>query len=125
LSCRAEFEHAVDQAVIEIQAGLVDGASAFGDQAGPGEGETIGVKAAIADEVEVFGPTLIVVTGIEAGIAVVDVAGSGGEAVPDRGATAVLLSAFDLIGRSGDAEDEIGTEILAVDGKHAGSSGGD
>src|SRR5690606_26124969 len=47
----AALEHAVDQAVVEVDALLVDGAGALGDEARPGEGKAIGVKAAVADEV--------------------------------------------------------------------------
>ena len=54
----AALEHAVDQAVVEVDARLVDGARAFRDQARPGEGKAVAVKAAVADQVEVLGPAV-------------------------------------------------------------------
>jgi hypothetical protein len=111
----AAFEHAVEQAVVEVDAGLVDGAGALGDQPRPGKGEAIGIKAAIADQVEVLRPQFIVIAGVEAGIAIVDIAGRGREAVPDRGAAAIALAALDLVGGGRHAKGETRTEVLAVD----------
>jgi len=120
----APLQHAVDQAVVEIDAGLVDGAGAFGDQARPGKGEAIGVKTAIADQVEIGWPELVVIAGIAAGIAIVHIAGRGGEAVPDALATAIALPAFDLIGSGGNAKGEIGAECPALKRKQIPLHGG-
>ncbi len=118
----APLQHAVDQAVVEVETGLVDGAGALGDEARPGEGEAIGVKARVADQIEILGPEFVVIAGVEAGIAIVDIAGGGGERIPDRTAPTVALPALDLVGGRGRAKGEVGTEIPPIERKHGHSS---
>ena len=118
----AAFEHAIDQTVVKVETSLVDATGSLGDQSRPGKREAIGIKAAIADQIEVLGPELIMIAGNRAGIAIVHIAGRRREAVPDRRTAAILLATLDLIGGGGDAECEIGPKVLAVDRKHLCSS---
>src|SRR5690606_18122454 len=105
---QAALQHAVEQAVVEVETRLVHRTGALGDESRPGKGEAVGVEAAVADEIEVRGPAVVVIAGDGAGVGVFHVAGGGGEAVPDGGAAAVGLATLDLVGCGNGAEDETG-----------------
>src|SRR5690606_32340851 len=107
---QAALQHAVEQAVVEVETRLVHRTSALGDKPRPSEGEAVGVEAAVADQIEVLGPAVVVIAGDGTGVRVLHVAGGGGEAVPDGGAAAVGLATLDLVGCGGGAEDETGAE---------------
>ena len=115
---QAAFEHGVDQAVVEGQAGLVHGAKAktpLRQDARPGDGEAVGVDAQRGDQVEVAVQAVVVVAGDVAVARVGDGAGLLAEAVPDGFALAVGEGrALDLGGGGGDAEDEVGGEGAGV-----------
>ena len=116
----AAFEHAVDQPIVELEALGIHRADPLRDEAGPGEGEAVGVEAAVADQIEVAGPAVVVVAGDGAGIEVLHIAGGRRKRVPDRGAAAIGLAAFDLVGGRGGAEGEVGAELVTRNRKHGG-----
>jgi hypothetical protein len=120
---QATLQHTVQQAVVKIDAGLVDRAGTLGNQPRPGEGEAIAVEAAVADEVEILGPAIVVVAGDAAVVGILHIARRGGEGVPDAGAATVELAALDLIGGGRGAKHEIRPELAAVNRKHVPSGG--
>src|SRR5947209_228362 len=116
----AAFEQAVDEALVEGQAGLVPGAVPQWLHARPRERETIGVHAQARHQRDVFGPASIVVASDVAGLATHRLARGVREGVPDRGAAAVGGgAAFDLVGAGGHAPGE----ILRQRGARPGSEG--
>src|SRR5690606_28208827 len=98
-------------------------AGAFGDKTRPGEGEAVAVEAAVAQQIEILGPAVVVIIRDGAGGAALHVAGRLGKGIPDRDAAAIALAAFDLVGGGGSAEDEVGAKILAFNAEHASSRG--
>lgn len=85
----AVFFHGVEKAVVEIDALLVHGAVAVGVDAGPGEGETVVLRAEGAHEFEVGVVAGVVFAGGVEVVGVFDRAGLAGEAVLDGLAFAV------------------------------------
>jgi len=105
----AAGKHAVDQPVVEVKTGRVDGPSAGGLDARPGEREPVGVDAELGHQANVLGPAVIVIVGDVAGVAVADRPIPPAEGVPHGLAAAVFGDgAFDLIGGGGDAPGEAG-----------------
>ncbi len=109
----AAFEHPVDEAVVEGDALGVDG-HAVGHDARPGGGEAVGVHSGVVQEVEVFGPAVVVVAGEVAVFGADDVAGCGGEGVPMGGTCGAMPVAFDLVGGGRGTEKEAFGEVAAV-----------
>ena len=113
----AALEHAVDEAVVEVEAGVVDLAAAGRHDPRPGDGEAVGRHPERRDEVEVGLPPVVVVARDRAVGGVEDRARLRAEGVPDGDAAPVLgVRALDLEGGGRDAPDE------AV-GERAGSRG--
>ena len=112
---QAAFQHAVDQALVEVQAFRIRPAARLAEDARPGNREAVGIQAEIARDVQVFRPAVVVVAGHRPVRAVADLARRGGEAVPDRFDPAILLRrALDLVGRGGAAPQEFGAEVGAA-----------
>ena len=104
----AIFQQRVHQAVIIGKALLVYSAVPVGDDAGPAEGEAVGLNAVRLHQGHVLRAAVVAVAGGVAGVAVIDVAGDMGEFVPDAQALAVLIpAALALIGGAGHAPQEI------------------
>src|SRR5262249_23408439 len=90
----------VDEAIVKFQSFVVWPASSLGQDAGPGGRQAIRADAQLAHQRHVLRPTMIVVAGDVAGVAVEHLAGEMAERVPDRGSTLVLGDgALDLVGR--------------------------
>ncbi len=106
---RAQF---VDEPVVEVQAGLVDGAAAVGVDAGPGEGEAVRADAEPRQQGDVLAVAVVVVAGDRGVAAVLDPAGLGGEDVPGGGRPAGFArSALDLLRGGGHAPQEVLREV--------------
>ena len=104
----AALAQAVDQATVEVQAGLVGRALAVRLDARPGHREPVGADAKLGEQVEIGVEPPVVVAGHVAGVAVAHLARGVAEGVPDRVAPAVGLGRpLDLIGGGGRAEQEI------------------
>jgi hypothetical protein len=111
---QSAFQHAVDQALVEIQPPGVGRAAGFAEDARPGDRKTVGIRAQAARDVQVFGPAVVMVAGDRAAGAVADAARRRGETVPDRFDPAVRLRRpFDLVGGCRAAPQETGVEIRA------------
>src|SRR5439155_21469600 len=94
----AGVEQAVDEPVVEVQAGGVNRAGTVGQDARPGDGEPVRVDAEAPHHRDVLRPAVVVVAGHVAGVAVVDGAGYAAERVPDGRSPAVLgHRALDLV----------------------------
>ena len=122
----AARQQAVDQALVELQPGLVERAPPLGLDARPADREAVGIDPQGRDQVQVGVQPVVVVTGPAAVGAVGDGAGLATEAVPDRLALAVgLRGALDLERASGDAPDEVRREAAVKSGgvQGAGSLG--
>src|SRR5215472_14840706 len=100
-------EEFVYETVVEVETFGVGGSGAGGEDARPGDGKTIGLKAEDLHELHIFFVAMVVVVGYVASIPVVGLAGDVREGVPDGGAAAVFMNgAFDLIGCGGGAPKE-------------------
>jgi hypothetical protein len=100
-------EEVVAELGVVVNAGLVDGVvpAALGDDAGPGEGEAVGLGAEGLEEGDVLGGAVVGVAGGLAGAAVGDLSGDLAEGVPDTGATSILVNGtLDLVAGGGLAE---------------------
>ncbi len=107
------FGQGVEQAVVEAEAGLVPGAFATRLHARPGHREAVGVHVQAGQQVHVVAVAVVMVAGDLAVAAILDGAGPGAEAVPDRGALAVGgRGAFDLEGAGGRAPGEVAGKLL-------------
>lgn len=104
---------AVNQPVVEIEAGLVHRTRAFGDNARPGNREPVGVDTHLLDEIEVLFQAIVVIAGNVAVIAIMDAARHIAESIPDGWLAAIgLAGAFDLEGSGGNAESEVAGQAL-------------
>ena len=104
-------EQLVDEAVVEIEAGLVHAPAAAGNDARPRDGEAERVEAELAHERDVLGIAVVEVAGDVARVAVPHLAGRRGEPVPDTLAAPVLGGrAFDLVRRGRSAPEEAGRQ---------------
>jgi hypothetical protein len=113
----AARQQAVDQALVELQPGLVERAPPLGLDARPADREAVGIDPQGRDQVQVGVQPVVVVAGDAAIGAVGDGAGLAAEAVPDRLALAVgLCGALDLERAGGDAPDEIRGEAAVESG---------
>src|SRR3712207_5103474 len=100
----ADGEQFVDEAVVEVQPLRVGRTGAFGEDARPGDREAVGISAKIPHQRHVFFVAVVVVIGDVTGVAVLDLARSVGEGVPDRLALAVFVPrSLDLVGEIGRA----------------------
>ena len=103
----AALEHAVDQAVVEVQPCRQRRAAAAGLDARPGDREAVGVDAQRPRQVQILGPVVEVVAGHGAAGAVADAARLCAETVPDRlTAPALVHCALDLVRGGGTAPAE-------------------
>jgi hypothetical protein len=118
-------EEFVDEAAVEVDALGVGSAGASGEDARPADGETVGLEAHRFHEGDVLLVEMVVIVGDVAGVAVVGLAGSVGEGVPDGGTAAVFVDgAFDLIGSGGGAPEEVFGEGVGEGGFSAHGRGG-
>ena len=81
-------EQLVDEAVVEVQAGGVEGAAAPGLDPRPGDREPVGVDPELAHEPDVFVRAVIVIAGDGGGVPVQDVPRLLGKGVPAGGPAA-------------------------------------
>jgi len=96
------LEQQVDQALVEVEAGPIRAqtAASFRLDTRPRDGEAIGLQAKFAHQRHVLAHAMVVVVGGLARAAVDDLAGDGGEAVPDTLATPTLARGpLNLVGR--------------------------
>ncbi len=113
----ARAEQGVDEALIEVEAGLVDGASPRGQDARPADAEAICARPQIGHQPDVLWVAVVVVAGDVARAAVGDGARLAGEGVPDRRSSAVLgRRSLDLVGGGGEAPGEVSREGLGEPG---------
>ena len=102
------FQQGIDDAAVAVDAFGIRRTGPGGLNARPGNREAVAVQIHRAQERDVFLPAMIGIAGYVAGVAILDLAGSMREAVPDRFALAVFLPrAFDLISGGGRAPEEI------------------
>ena len=100
-------EQRIDEAIVEVEALRIGRADAVGKDARPRNREAVGARAERLHERDVLLVAMIMVDRDVAGVAVRDLAGRVGEAVPDRAALAILVPrAFDLVSRGRGSPDE-------------------
>ena len=109
----ARFQELVDEAVVEVEAGCVDGAGRARDDARPGDREAEGVEPELPHQRDVLRIAVVEVARDLAVVAGADLAGRRAEPVPDALAASVLgRRPFDLVGRGGRTPDEVGWEVV-------------
>ena len=104
------LEHRIQKPVIEGQPVGVHFFVRLRQKAWPGKGKAIGTEAAIRDEVEILGITVVMIAGRRAVTAVCNGTGLSCKTVPVRGAAPPVGCAFDLIARGRDPEHHVGRE---------------
>ena len=101
------FQQPVHQPVVEVQAGLVDRASALGHHPGPRHREAIGRQSQVLHDPDVVAPSVVVIAGHVARVAVEDAAGNPAETVPHTLRPAALeCRSLDLVGGGGGTPQE-------------------
>ena len=111
----ARFPEALDEATIEVEAPLERRAGARRLDPRPGDREAVGGNPEVGHDRDVVAVSLVVGRRGGAGVAVEDRAGPAAERVPDRWSPPVgRRRALDLVGRRGDAPDEVGRELAAL-----------
>src|SRR5262249_12545332 len=99
----------IDQALVKVEAALLDRVAAGRKNARPRGRKPISGKIAACEQIDIVAPAVIVVAGDIAGIAVLHAPGRVGEDVPDALAASVFVNrAFDLIARGRRAPYEVG-----------------
>ncbi len=107
----ARVKQGVDEALVEVEAGLVDGAGPRRQDARPADAEAIGARPEVGQQPDVLWVAVVVVAGDVARGAVGDGARLAGEGVPDRRSSAVLgRCSLDLVGGGGEAPGEVSRE---------------
>src|SRR5262249_1195224 len=107
----------IDQALVKVEAALLDRAAAGRKNARPRGRKPISGKIAACEQIDIVAPAVIVVTGDIAGIAVLHAPGRVGEDVPDALPASVFVDrAFDLIARGRRAPYEVGGKRTLVVG---------
>ena len=104
------LEHRIQKPVIEGQPVGVHFFVRLRQKAWPGKGKAIGTEAAIRDEVEILGITVVMIAGRRAVTAVCNGTGLSCKTVPVRGAAPPVGCAFDLIARGRDPKHHVGRE---------------
>ena len=112
-------QHPVDQPVVEIETLGVRRPAPLGHHPRPACRKAVGVETAVAKEVQILRPAVVMVAGGGAVLAVQDIAGRGGEAVPMAAPGTAKARAFDLIGGGGGPEQEAGRKVGAGKGHPA------
>ena len=98
----------IDQCVVKIDTLRIDFSGAVGQKTRPGEGEAVVLHAHLLHQCDVFLEAMVMIAGDVAGVALKDLAVFMGKVAPDVAALAVFIGgAFDLVGRSRSAPDEI------------------
>ena len=114
----ARGQQGVDEALVEVEAGLVDGAGPRGQHARPADAEAIGARPQIGHQPDVLRVAVVVVAGDVARAAIGDRARLAGEGVPDRRSPAVLgRCSLDLVGGGGEAPGEVSRKGLGERGR--------
>ena len=114
----ARVEQGVDEALVEVEAGLVDRAGPRRQDARPADAEAVRARAELGHQPHVLRVAVVVVAGDVARAAVGDGARLAGEGVPDRRSSAVLgRRSLDLVGGGGEAPGEVGRERLGEPGR--------
>src|SRR3954451_22856669 len=104
-------EQLVDEAVVEVEAGLVDRTAARRHDPRPRDREPERVEPELAHQLHVLGIPVVEVARPLPGVAVPNLPRRGAEAVPDAFSASVLLGrALDLVRRRGGAPEEVGRE---------------
>ena len=104
------LEHRIEKPIIEGQPVSVHFFVRLRQKAWPGKGKTIGTEAAIGDEVEILGITVVMIAGHGAVTAVGNGTGLSCKTVPVGGTTPPVGSAFNLIARGCDPKDHVRRE---------------
>ena len=111
------FQHRVDQPVVEIEPFGVH-RSPVGHHPRPACREAVGVKAAVAQQVEVGLVPVVMIASPCTIFGADDIAGRGGEVVPHSAAGAAILVSFDLVGRGCSPEEELFGKVGAFVREH-------
>src|SRR5262245_47518153 len=94
----ARSEERVDEAIVKVEAGGVEGTGAVWEHARPGYAEPIRLEADLFHQRDVFAVAAVVVASDVAALAAPDCAGPATEHVPHARAFAVgVVSALDLV----------------------------
>src|SRR5580693_1746758 len=102
------LEHLVDNAVVEVEALLINGTLAVGHDARPRERDSRGVQTEVLHQRDVVRVAVVEVARDVAGLARLNLAGGVREAIPDGFALVVYVpAALDLIRRAGGAPQKI------------------
>ena len=114
----ASVEQGVDQALVEVEARLVDGAGPRGQDARPADAEPVCARPELGHQTDVLRVAVVVVARDVARAAVRDRARSAREGVPDRRSSTVLGgSPLDLVGGGGEAPGEVGRKPSGQPGR--------
>ena len=114
----ARRQQGVNEALVEVEARLVDRAGPRGQHARPADAEAIGARPQIGHQPDVFRVAVVVITRDIAGAAIRDRAGSAGEGVPDRRPATVLgRCSLDLVRGGGEAPGEVSRKGLGEPGR--------
>lgn len=104
----AMFQQGVDQLAVKTDARFIHLPGPLGEQAGPGEGKTVGLQPDLPHQRHILPEAVVVVTGRVAGVAFIDMAALVTADVSDTGPPAVLVPGpLDLIGAGGRAPHKI------------------
>ena len=102
------FQQGVDQLAVKTDARLIHLPGPLGEQAGPGEGKTVGLQPNLPHQRNVLPEAVVVVAGHVPGVAFIDMAALVTADVPNTGTPAVLIpGALNLIGAGGRAPHKI------------------
>ncbi len=94
------LQQAVDQAIVEIEPGVVDLTPAVRQNPRPGDGEAVGGEAQLPHQRDVFPPAVVVIAGDIPAVGVEDLPGCVAEPIPDRLPPPILpRRPLDLVGR--------------------------
>jgi len=98
---QSALQHRIREAIIKIQALLVDRPPALGHHPGPAGGKSIGVKPRRSHKIQILLKAVIVVTGQLPMLSAHDISRGGGKTIPMGEPGPTLGMPFNLVGRCG------------------------